>query len=469
MIDWMRTLSDFYAAVREHHAQDDLLVVFDIDGAILDERVQVHHALLSFDREHGTEFFYGLTPEEVTGFESDLEGLLSTRDLDATQRAWVRHWYADWCTSSEAALVANRPHRGIMNVIRWFQLQPHTHVALNSSRPESLRSETLRSLNAIGRAYRVRFASDLLMMRRPDDEDATAAKCRGLDQLHRRGYRIVAVIDSEQEHLDAMVTLHPEDVLFLRAGEMVARAGDVAPSWDVAQFINREDLPGRVRFVYHGVDSPQRLDRFRDAAMEWGECDVHFDPRWRLVARRGSFEEVSWSRDEEIMVLRDVLETLATTDKRLKLDLTLGGVMVERALALLDEVGWPDDRLWFNGEIDVLGEEGFAVLAERRPGAIRQCPVDFLRPLVFAMPERARRILDTLEEWGINRASVDWRTPRRDELIETLQEWGWEVNIYDVPDLDAFLQAVLMLPASLTSTFDLDVEQAVSAARTAQG
>jgi hypothetical protein len=35
-----------------------------------------------------------------------------------------------------------------------------------------------------------------------------------------------------------------------------------------------------------------------------------------------------------------------------------------------------------------------------------------------------------------------------------MDQWGFEVNIYDVPDLEAFLQAVLLLPRSITSNFN---------------
>ena len=45
-------------------------------------------------------------------------------------------------------LAAHRPYRGVLEVIRWFQLQPATFVGLNTGRPEQLRDETLRSLNA---------------------------------------------------------------------------------------------------------------------------------------------------------------------------------------------------------------------------------------------------------------------------------------------------------------------------------
>jgi hypothetical protein len=35
-----------------------------------------------------------------------------------------------------------------------------------------------------------------------------------------------------------------------------------------------------------------------------------------------------------------------------------------------------------------------------------------------------------------------------------MEQWGYEVNIYNVPDLEQFLQAVLLLPSSVTSDFN---------------
>jgi len=51
----MRRLAGHYAAMRVEHPHDHLLVVFDIDGTILDMRHMVCHLLVAYDRAHGTE------------------------------------------------------------------------------------------------------------------------------------------------------------------------------------------------------------------------------------------------------------------------------------------------------------------------------------------------------------------------------------------------------------------------------
>jgi hypothetical protein len=83
-----------------------------------------------------------------------------------------------------------------------------------------------------------------------------------------------------------------------------------------------------------------------------------------------------------------------------------------------------------------------------------QCPVDALGYLIMSSPSEARRYLSMYSRWGINRFSVNWKTSESRRLIIQLQNWGYDVNIYNVPDLESFLQATLLLPRSITSYFN---------------
>ena len=47
--DWMRRLADHYARFRQGYPDDRLLIVFDIDGTILDLRYMVRYVLLDYD------------------------------------------------------------------------------------------------------------------------------------------------------------------------------------------------------------------------------------------------------------------------------------------------------------------------------------------------------------------------------------------------------------------------------------
>ena len=88
------------------------------------------------------------------------------------------------------------------------------------------------------------------------------------------------------------------------------------------------------------------------------------------------------------------------------------------------------------------------------PGAIVQCPIDWLTPLLWTAGDEAKRILDLITGWGVTRFSISWEREYLRRLLPQLHEWGHEVNIYAVPDLESFLEAVVLLPCSVTSDFN---------------
>jgi len=97
---------------------------------------------------------------------------------------------------------------------------------------------------------------------------------------------------------------------------------------------------------------------------------------------------------------------------------------------------------------------GLQLILDTFPKAIKQCPVDSLSQMMKESPPEARKYLGMLAHWGIDRFSVNWNTPSSRRIIIQLQNWGYDVNIYNVPDLEAFLQAALLLPKSITSFFN---------------
>jgi hypothetical protein len=123
-------------------------------------------------------------------------------------------------------------------------------------------------------------------------------------------------------------------------------------------------------------------------------------------------------------------------------------------LGIVAALGFDEGSLWFNGSIEVLREPGIRRLAEAYPAATISVPIDFLGPLLLAAPELAKEILATLRSWGVNRWSLDWRTAGIRELMDRLEEGGWPVNVYGIPDLEAFLEASLLLPSSVTADFN---------------
>jgi phosphoglycolate phosphatase-like HAD superfamily hydrolase len=458
----MRRLAAHYGRFRSEYPQDQLLIVFDIDGTILDMRHMVRHVLLSFDQAHGSDWFHGLTAYDVTVHENRVDRLLRDMALPASIAERVYRWYLEQRWQPEAVLAAHRPYQGVLDVIRWFQIQPDTSVALNTGRPEYLRAQTLHSLNALGEEYRVEFSSELLHMNPGTWEEGVAqTKVAALAAFRDAGYRVFAVVDNEPGNIRAMAESDVAcEILFLHAATLYESARTPTPrtvsgeAYDITALVSEGQIPQHVQMVWHGVNDEWNLRQFLASRVTWGECDLRVDPLERLVLRHDSFEETPWRVEERLLRLPELVDAFGEHDRALKLDLKQADHDVLHAVLKLIDGRLPEERLWFNAAIESLGEPGFRQLAARYPSAIRQCPIDFAAPLVFSAPGHAKELLDMLCGWGVNRFSIAWGTPHTRRLFDQLERWGHDVNIYAVPDLAAFLQAALLLPRSLTADFN---------------
>lgn len=460
----MRELAAHYGRVRRAYPDETLVVVFDVDGTIIDTRVLIVHVLREFDRLHQTEFFDGLTFRDVRVHESQIGPLLERLEVPEDRREEIVDWYDQKRWTTEAIMRGHRPFRGVLEVIRWFQIQPNTLVALNTARPERLRADTLRSLNALGREFRVRFDSDLLMMNpKALGVEIVNAKAAGVKALQEKFGRVVAFIDNEPENLLAAAEALPDsDILFLHADTIFksqrrhAPAGTVrGTSFDLTELISEDALPRHIQFVWHGINTAENLRLFLESDVHWAEIDVRTEPETgELILRHDAFDDTEKHRDEELHLFADALRQLAGSGRSVKIDFKEGGAIVGRVLELVADCRLSDDRLWFNGNIERVQEDGFRWIADAHPASIRQCPIDFLAPLFSSAPSKAKEIIDMLSGWGINRFSVGWLTGGKQRVLDQMDEWNCDVNIYDIPDLEAFLQAVLLVPRSITSDFN---------------
>jgi hypothetical protein len=188
--------------------------------------------------------------------------------------------------------------------------------------------------------------------------------------------------------------------------------------------------------------------------LDWAEIDVRYDPSGELILRHDSFETTPVRQDEEWLVYANAVTELANSEAGIKFDIKGGAKVLDQVLESVATLKLPDERLWFNADIQGIGEEGFRRIKATHPSAISQCPIGWLTPLIEAAPSEARRILELLVGWGMNRFSVDWMSPSAREIFETLAGWGYDVNFYGVPDLEGFLEAVVLLPCSVTSDFN---------------
>lgn len=453
---WMQRLLRHYHDLHTRYPDDRLVVVFDIDGTIIDTRHLIHHTLLEYDRCTGTEYFRLLEIDDITVHEAEVDALLHQLGIPDALRPGIAAFYANTIWSCESLLAAHRPYQGVLEVIRWFQLQPRTFVALNTGRPESIRGATLQALNQLGREYRVSFPKDLLFMKPGAWGDGVVqAKVDALTKLQSAGYRVAAVVDNEPENLGAMAEAdRTGEVLFLHANTIFLSARRPMPRcvvghrYDLTPFAEDTSLRGHVELVCNSAGDDREIEAFFYRAVRWVSVPVRLDPYGRadIDAPEGR------ARPEPDVDLCALLRRATRARRAVRLDLQHGDRRTaEAVLSLLEQPGVSTDGLWFSGDFAHLGEAGIRLLRSWSADVTISCAVDFLTPLVFGALEHALDIIQVMREWGVDRFGIRWGAPRVRELIAELERWGCEVDVYGVTDAESLLQSTLLLPRSVTA------------------
>ena len=285
---WMRDLASHYNRARAIYPNDRLIILFDVDGAIVDLRYMMLSLLREYDRKHGSRYFRHLGMTDIDANENQMSDLLSRMShLPDDARADVAGWYEGRYWDQDVMFESHRPFTGVMEVMRWFQIQPNTSVGINTARPEYMREDTLHSLNGLGREFKVFFPSELVFMSPYAwDRNIENSKRQGIRYFRRLGYRVVAFVDNEPENLaavsamedsDEIMLLHA-DTLFESARSRLPRATISGDTYDIAELAYADTLPRHVQFVWRGVRDNNSLAEFLDSGINWCEVDVRTDP-----------------------------------------------------------------------------------------------------------------------------------------------------------------------------------------------
>jgi hypothetical protein len=457
---WMRDLAFHYESVRAAYPNEALMIVFDIDGTIVDMRYMILSVFKAYDREYGTQYFTNIHSDDIPTPSYDLAAILRDFAIPAAIRGDIAGWCSANFWSKATILDSHKSFHGVLDVIRWFQLQPNTYVGLNTSRPEMLRSDTLRILNTLGEEYHVKFDDKLLFMNR--GVHVTQGKKDGIKRFKDMGFRIVAVIDDEIENIEFIEQLdHAGEMLLLHADIILdsspvrkGRSALQGKFFDLTDLISKEHLPRHIEFVWHGVDDESILRQFLVSSVQWAELHVRKDISTEdLILRRKSYAEMPPFTGENPVRLDDFLYILGDAGRGVKLDLKDPG-LTSRVIELLKASGFSDERIWFTINMEEMRRGGLQLIVDTFPKSIKQCPVDSLYQMMVVSPQESKKYLGILSQQGIDRFSVNWNTYGSRRMITQLQNWGFDVNIYNVPDLEAFLQAALLLPKSITSFFN---------------
>lgn len=217
MNHWMEVLGRHYRKMKEIYPKERLIIVFDIDGTILDMRFVIHFVLQKFDRDHGTSHFKDVKISDIDFHEANLKHLLNRLSIPEKDQRYILSYYENMLLPALTIKKANRPYRGVLGIIKWFQSQKNTFVGLNTGRPESLRFKTLSALNLLGKEYGVQFSNYLLHMNPYDlDADIPSIKRMGIKYFEDQGFKVFAFVDNEPENLEAVSELGGE-ILLLHA------------------------------------------------------------------------------------------------------------------------------------------------------------------------------------------------------------------------------------------------------------
>lgn len=450
----------FNRLYNEEARQKELIVLFDIDGTILDHRQIIFDVLNRYDEEHGTRYFDELDVSDIDVRENSVRNLLERLEIPGERHPEIVSFYRDHRWSEETILRSHRPFQGVMDVIRWFQLQPETHVGLNTARPERLRKTTLRSLNRLAEEYKVQFSDERLHMNDQDWNDAERSKIEGIRYFKRKGYRVVAMIDNEPENLEAIdESGEAENILLLHADKLLNSRSDNLPDgsvsgqdFRVSELIQEQAGPEHVTFIQDGLTDKHSLSDFLNSSVHWGNLTVREHPeRNTLILRQESFKQNPFTSKEEPLELTEALEVLEPSSKGLFFDLHVSRKNLETLLDRLSDRELAENDLGFRTELGPLRPEDIKKIRDVFPDVRLQFPVNFLSDVILGEQRKAGMMLRWLrDELDVDEFSVDWQAFRKRDLLKQLQTWDFTMNLRNVPNLEQFLKAALLLPDSIT-------------------
>jgi hypothetical protein len=244
---WMKGLARQHDTMRRRYPKENLIIVFDIDDTILDLRHMILKVLTSFDRSHDTRHFQGLSVKDIVVGETEIHRMMADVGIPERDQRKVIQWFTERAWSGPVVSRAHRPFPGALDVIRWLQLQENTCVGLNTGRPDSIRKETLQSLNRIGRAHSVVFHDELLFMSPYGwGERVTESKVQGIRYFQELGYRIVGFVDNEPENLRVVGEFdQTREILLLHADTVYSSDRDMIPDRAVSGTVY--DISGLLR------------------------------------------------------------------------------------------------------------------------------------------------------------------------------------------------------------------------------
>ncbi len=233
MRDWTRALLSHHERSLQRFPNQRLLVMFDVDDTFLDMRLALASLLRAYDTAHASAHFGALEPGALDPFGRDIEAILEHCRVPAHEQPLVLAWHQHKRRCGEIAHLAHTPYRRLLALAARLHGQPRTAVGINSARPEFLRQDTLRCLNALAAGSGLQFVDELAWFT-PHGwrDDVAASKLAAIAQAERRGERVIAMIDSNLDVLAALAQCdYGDDRLLVHSADLLQQSQPRLREW----------------------------------------------------------------------------------------------------------------------------------------------------------------------------------------------------------------------------------------------
>lgn len=469
MSNWLITLTKHYDIAALEDPANHKLLLLDIDGTILDIRAAIYHLLKQYDIAHQREFFHKLAPSLMQHAGASIHDVMKKLGISKKIQSAVAQW-VDQSFYSQIDLHQQLPmQKGAFELIRWFQMQPMTCVALISGRRQQQLDHLLTMLNRLSAPYGVQFSADMLHLRPDEWPDSVAAhKVACVRKLQKSGYQIVAMLDSEPANLAAVAGADDLQPFFLMHSDTVSLSNpDLLPNhmqeitlYERITQVARRELPPDTQLVWRSIKTRDELKSYLASDIEWAELDVYADSAGKHFSMQPApIPKTAAEAKGKGIALDEALHMLKAMDRSVQISLHMPPAAFPLFLAQIEQHQFEPDKLCFSMAPEHLNADSTRLLLHAYPNTTLQCPIDSWGTAADS-PATLRLRLNRAASLGINRFSLTSGHPNLQAICMLLTTHGFQFNIHSVNDRHSLWQALPLEPRSITGDFRslLDLE-----------
>ena len=419
-----RLESHLVSQLSQHRGGDPLLVLFDVDLALLDLSHGLAELLRRFDADGRTAYFEGLLGEQLEANEAGLRRLFEERGVPHPARRQLLNEFLRLCWSPDPEVAGNQHFLGSLELLRWLELQPAVHVAFLTERSDERREETLQALELIGSRAGLHFSHSRLFSAGDGDHQLSgeAQQQAAIAHFLDEGFRVCALVGDEGGEQGGVLRLNASELLL----ELKATVGRQAP-----------------RIVWTGVSDGASLERFIGSPLPFAE----------LTAQRGAGGALELCGADSGLELEEVLAACAQGGKGLRLHLVGARAILPRMALSIERSSFPSAQLEFACLPEELDRHDLLGLRERFPDARIVALVGSWSPLQAFAPDLVAGALERVHALGFDAVSIEAAPRCADALEAAARSVGLGVDLVAASGLPGYMEAVARDPYSVSCDF----------------